>query len=107
MSGPVIVVTGAGSGIGLACARQLLAADWSLALFDRDEGALKRALDELDVGPRIIALPVDVSDERGVENAMEKAAAFGPIRASSIPLASVRASRSATPTSRASAKFWM
>lgn len=80
MSGPVIVVTGAGSGIGLACARQLLAADWSVALFDRDEGALKRALDELGAGPRIIALPVDVGDERGVENAMEKAAAFGAIK---------------------------
>ena len=80
MSGPVIVVTGAGSGIGLACARRLLESDWSLALFDRDESALERVIDELGTGPRIIALPVDVSDERAVENAMEKAAAFGPVK---------------------------
>ena len=80
MSGPVIVVTGAGSGIGLACARRLLESDWSLALFDRDESALERVIDELGAGPRIIALPVDVSDERAVENAMEKAAAFGPVK---------------------------
>ena len=80
MSGPVIVVTGAGSGIGLACARRLLEGDWSVALFDRDESALNRALDELGASPRIIALPVDITDERAVENAMEKAAAFGLVK---------------------------
>lgn len=79
-SGPVIVVTGAGSGIGLACARRLLANDWSLALLDRDEAALAGALDELDAGARAIALPVDVSDERAVENVMEKVSAFGPVK---------------------------
>ena len=78
-SGQVIVVTGAGSGIGLACARSLLARGWSLALLDRDEPALVKALAELDAGARAIALPVDVSDARGVDNAMEKAAAFGPV----------------------------
>lgn len=80
MSGPVIVLTGAGSGIGLACARRLLAGDWSLALLDRDEAALTAALHELDAGARAIALPVDVSDERAVENVMEKVAAFGPVK---------------------------
>lgn len=79
-SGPVIIVTGAGSGIGLACARRLLAGDWSLALLDRDEAALTAALNELDAGARAIALPVDVSDERAVENVMEKVAAFGPVK---------------------------
>ena len=80
MSAPVVVITGAGSGIGLACARQLLAVGWNLALFDRDEAGLVKAAQELEAGARAIALPVDVSDERGVENAMEKAAAFGPIK---------------------------
>jgi NAD(P)-dependent dehydrogenase (short-subunit alcohol dehydrogenase family) len=80
MDGSVAVITGAGSGIGLACAHLLLAADWNLALFDRDEAALVRAVEELHAGPRAIALPVDVVDERGVENAMDKAAAFGPVR---------------------------
>ena len=80
MSAAVVVITGAGSGIGLACARQLLAIGWNLALFDRDEAALVKAVGELGAGARAIALPVDVSDERAVENAMEKAAAFGPIK---------------------------
>ena len=45
MSGPVVVITGAGSGIGLACARELAGrGNWSLALFDRDESALNRGL---------------------------------------------------------------
>ena len=80
MSVPVTVITGAGSGIGLACARRLLAGSWNLALFERDEAALKRALAELGAGPRIIALPVDVSDDRAVTSAMETVSAFGPIK---------------------------
>jgi NAD(P)-dependent dehydrogenase (short-subunit alcohol dehydrogenase family) len=80
MDGPVVIITGTGSGIGLACAQTLLAGAWNLALFDRDEHALVRVVDTLKAGPRAIALPVDVTDERGVANAMDKVSAFGPVR---------------------------
>jgi NAD(P)-dependent dehydrogenase (short-subunit alcohol dehydrogenase family) len=60
----VAVVTGAGSGIGLAVARRLLGAGFSVVLNGRDEGKLARAARELDAGDRVALSPGHVGDER-------------------------------------------
>ena len=44
LNGKVAAITGAASGIGLACARRLLAAGATVALVDRGEGQPRRAL---------------------------------------------------------------
>jgi len=46
--GQVAVVTGGASGVGLALAHQLLEAGARVAIVDRDEAALDRALEGLD-----------------------------------------------------------
>src|SRR5687768_7155429 len=53
----VAVVTGAGSGIGLAVAHRLLGAGFSVVLNGRDEGKLARAARELDAGDRVAVSP--------------------------------------------------
>jgi short-subunit dehydrogenase len=42
------IITGAASGIGLELARQLAGPDWHLALVDRDEAGLQRALSDVN-----------------------------------------------------------
>jgi NAD(P)-dependent dehydrogenase (short-subunit alcohol dehydrogenase family) len=75
------IVTGGGSGIGFATARQLLADGWRVALADRDGAALERALAELGAGERAVALELDVTDEAAVERAVGEAAErIGPLR---------------------------
>jgi len=65
IAGKNAVVTGAGSGIGLALARELSSRGARLALMDRDESALGRACDELGALP----LPCDVRDDGAVADA--------------------------------------
>ncbi|VTU40483.1 Levodione reductase [Variovorax sp. PBS-H4] len=62
----VAVVTGGASGVGLALARQLLAAGARVAVVDRDASSLARALDGLDAG-RVLALQADVALESDVQ----------------------------------------
>jgi NAD(P)-dependent dehydrogenase (short-subunit alcohol dehydrogenase family) len=64
--GQVAVVTGGASGVGLALARQLLAAGAKVAIVDRDALALDRALEGLD-GSRALALQADVALEANVQ----------------------------------------
>lgn len=50
LTGKTIAITGAASGIGLACARACLAAGANVALVDRDAGALDRVCADLGAG---------------------------------------------------------
>ena len=70
LSNRVCVVTGAGSGIGAAIAKGLVAAGAQVALLDRNAEACKgmaRAL--VQAGGRAIAIECDISDEAAVRAA--------------------------------------
>lgn len=67
------VVTGAGSGIGRACAQALLARGWRVALLGRREDALRETA--AGFGEAAWVQPCDVSDEAQVQ------AAFAALRA--------------------------
>ncbi|GBE66511.1 3-oxoacyl-ACP reductase [Mycobacterium sp. MFM001] len=71
LAGRVAVVTGAGSGIGLAAARRLHAEGATIVVGDIDERAGAKAADEL-AGSFV---PVDVSDEAAVNALFDTAAA--------------------------------
>jgi ribitol 2-dehydrogenase len=60
LSGKNAAITGAASGIGLACARALLGAGVSVVLVDRDEGRLGEVCAGL--GPRAYPLVIDLAD---------------------------------------------
>ncbi|MDQ2822091.1 MAG: SDR family oxidoreductase [Pseudomonadota bacterium] len=60
LTGRVAAITGAASGIGLACARTLLAAGAKVVLIDRDGARLAALCQEL--GPKAFALRVDLLD---------------------------------------------
>jgi NAD(P)-dependent dehydrogenase (short-subunit alcohol dehydrogenase family) len=63
------IVTGAGSGIGLACAQALLAAGWQVALLGRRAEPL--AACAAAVPERALVLPCDVADEAQVATAFD------------------------------------
>jgi len=73
------IVTGAGSGIGKACALALLRAGWNVALAGRRANLLDDAIHEAGDAPaRAIAVPTDVTDERSVHALFERTVAeFG------------------------------
>jgi len=58
LKGRIAAITGAASGIGLACARTLLAAQARVVLIDRDGDKLEQLCKEL--GPDAMALQVDL-----------------------------------------------
>jgi len=73
------IVTGAGSGIGKACALALLRAGWNVALAGRRANLLDDTIHEAGDAPaRAIAVPTDVTDERSVHALFERTVAeFG------------------------------
>ncbi|MBB5661971.1 ribitol 2-dehydrogenase [Rhizobium leguminosarum] len=68
LSGKVAAVTGAASGIGLECAKALLAAGARVVLVDRNEEALKEICSTL--GANAIALVIDLTDPESVARMM-------------------------------------
>lgn len=77
----VAVVTGAGSGIGLAVGRRLAERGCRVALLDLNGEAAQQAAEELRAtGARALAGKVDVSDRKAVDDALRKVRAeFGPV----------------------------
>jgi NAD(P)-dependent dehydrogenase (short-subunit alcohol dehydrogenase family) len=73
--GKVIIVTGAGTGLGLATAQRLAREGARLALVDRDSGALDAAREALTgeaAGAEALAITADVSAEDEVRSAVEQ-----------------------------------
>jgi ribitol 2-dehydrogenase len=68
LSGQVAAVTGAASGIGLACARAFLAAGARVVLIDRDQETLARLSAEM--GPDAIPLVINLTDPDSVNGMM-------------------------------------
>jgi ribitol 2-dehydrogenase len=64
LNGKVAAITGAASGIGLECARTLIAAGAEVVLIDRAEDRLRTVCGEL--GPKAHPLVVDLLDGAGV-----------------------------------------
>ncbi|WP_420343915.1 SDR family oxidoreductase [Paenirhodobacter sp.] len=60
LQGKVAAITGAASGIGLECARHLVAAGATVVLIDRAEDRLKALC--VEIGPRALPLVVDLLD---------------------------------------------
>jgi len=77
----VAVVTGAGSGIGLAVGRRLGERGCRVALLDLNGEAAQKAAEDLGAtGARALAGQVDVSDRKAIDDALGKVRAeFGPI----------------------------
>jgi NAD(P)-dependent dehydrogenase (short-subunit alcohol dehydrogenase family) len=76
MTDKIALVTGAGSGIGRACALGLLAEGWTVALVGRRAEALHETAGAAGAAaPRAVVMPCDVSQEA------EVAAAFESVRA--------------------------
>ena len=72
--GEVALVTGAGSGIGAAAARELAARGATVALVDRSEQAVADVAARISAdGARALALPADVTDDAAMERAVERA----------------------------------
>lgn len=79
----VALVTGAGSGMGLATAEAFTAAGASVALVDINEAAVRNVAKELVAkGYKAIAIPCDVTEESQVKKMVEQTvSAFGRLDA--------------------------
>jgi ribitol 2-dehydrogenase len=70
MSGKVAAITGAASGIGLSCARTLIAEGATVVLIDRAEDRLKQLCEEL--GPKALPLVVDLLNPKEVSGILPR-----------------------------------
>ncbi|MFI7025687.1 SDR family NAD(P)-dependent oxidoreductase [Micromonospora sp. NPDC049900] len=68
--GRAVLITGGGSGIGLATARTLLDAGAQVVLAGRDAARLRGAVETLDAPARVTAVPTDVSRESDLDRLM-------------------------------------
>ena len=72
LDGEVAVITGGGNGIGRATAAALVEAGAAVALFDRDEKAVKETEAALGAaGAEVEAYVLDITDEIAVETSFE------------------------------------
>jgi NADP-dependent 3-hydroxy acid dehydrogenase YdfG len=72
LTGKTALVTGGGSGIGLAVARQFLQEGARVAISGRDGAKLERAAAELKGGDRLITQACDVADVKQVKALVDK-----------------------------------
>ncbi len=79
LTGHHAFITGGGSGIGLACARLLLADGARVTLMGRQQQRLEAALAELNAGDRARICVGDISEENHVSAAMAEAHAAAPL----------------------------
>lgn len=80
-SARVGLVTGAGRGMGYACAQQLTSAVESIVIVDLDEQALAEARHALGRDADVISVVLDVTDADGVKRLAERVAEVGELRA--------------------------
>jgi NAD(P)-dependent dehydrogenase (short-subunit alcohol dehydrogenase family) len=73
------LVTGGGSGIGLACAAAFLSEGARVTILGRTESKLDDAVKELGGGDRVARIATDVSDEGAVADAVKQAHASAPL----------------------------
>ena len=72
-SNKTVWITGGGSGIGLACAREFASRGATIVVSGRREQPLVEAVRELDSrGQRGISLPCDVTDDKSVQGALDR-----------------------------------
>ncbi|MGB1905738.1 MAG: SDR family NAD(P)-dependent oxidoreductase [Spongiibacter sp.] len=76
MTGQVLFITGAGSGIGQLSAKRALAEGWKVAAIDVNQ----KGLDQLGNSPALLKLVCDITDARAVEEAVARCETeLGPI----------------------------
>jgi 3-oxoacyl-[acyl-carrier protein] reductase len=66
------VITGAARGIGFACAKRFLQSGAMVTVWDKDEAAIAKALDQLKAFGTVHAAPVDVTDDAAVAAAARR-----------------------------------
>ena len=71
--GKVVVITGAGAGVGRATVEEFAKAGYDVALLSREPDRLNRAADEVHAkyGVRTLPIPTDVADAEAVEAAAD------------------------------------
>jgi short-subunit dehydrogenase len=79
--GKIVVITGAGAGVGRATATEFARNGCDVALLSRDSDRLEQAATELRrFGVRVLPIPTDVADAKAVDAAADRVEAeLGPI----------------------------
>jgi len=70
--GKSVLITGGGSGIGLATARRLVAAGAQVTLAGRDADRLAKAAQELDAGAQVLTVTADVASTADIDELMSQ-----------------------------------
>ncbi|MDP3525391.1 MAG: SDR family oxidoreductase [Hoeflea sp.] len=81
VSGEVALITGGGTGIGLAIARVLVVNGAKVAIAGKDHGALEAAVGLLtDLGGEAIAIPIDVRQDEMIPSSFDRVeTTWGPV----------------------------